>query len=156
MRRPCSRSAARTGCRSSSTTTWSLPSRQGPTECTSGRDDDALAAARSRLGAAATIGISCYDDAGRALAAARAGADYVAFGSFFPSVTKPGAVRATTDLAAAVRPSIKVPIVAIGGITAQNAPPLLASGIDLLAIVNALFGAPDIGRAARRLVRLFS
>ena len=121
-----------------------------------GREDDALAAARSRLGDAATIGISCYDDAGRALAAARGGADYVAFGSFFPSVTKPAAVRATTDLAAAVHPSIKVPIVAIGGITAQNAPPLLASGIDLLAIVNALFGAPDIGRAARRLVRLFA
>ena len=60
------------------------------------------------------------------------------------------------DLAAAVRPSVTVPIVAIGGITAENAPPLLAAGIDLLAIVNAIFGAPDIGRATRRLVRLFS
>ncbi|MCY4450496.1 MAG: thiamine phosphate synthase [Immundisolibacterales bacterium] len=121
-----------------------------------GRDDEALAAARARLGDAVTVGVSCYDDAGRARAAARGGADYVAFGSFFPSLTKPGAIRATTGLAAAVRPSVTVPIVAIGGITAENAPPLLAAGIDLVAIVNAIFGAPDIGRATRRLVGLFS
>ena len=121
-----------------------------------GRDDERLSAARARLGKAAIIGVSCYDDADRALAAAREGADYVAFGSFFPSVTKPGAVQATTDLVATVRPRIEIPIVAIGGITADNAPPLLESGIDLLAVVNAIFGAPDIGRAVRRLARLFS
>ena len=121
-----------------------------------GRDDEGLAAARARLGEGAIIGISCYDEAERALAAARSGADYVAFGSFFPSVTKPGAVRATTELVAAVRPRIEIPIVAIGGITADNAPPLLESGVDLLAVVNAIFGARDIGRAARRLARLFS
>ena len=80
----------------------------------------------------------------------------MAFGSFFPSVTKPGAVRATTELVAAVRPDLDIPVVAIGGITAENAPPLLASGIDLVAVVNAIFGAPDVGRATRRLVRLFS
>lgn len=121
-----------------------------------GRDDEGLAAARARLGEGAIIGISCYDEAERALAAARSGADYVAFGSFFPSVTKPGAVRATTELVDAVRPRIEVPIVAIGGITADNAPPLLESGVDLLAVVNAIFGAPDVGRAARRLAGLFS
>ena len=121
-----------------------------------GRDDERISAARARLGKAAIIGVSCYDDTDRALAAAREGADYVAFGSFFPSVTKPGAVRATTDLVAAVRPRIEIPIVAIGGITADNAPPLLESGIDLLAVVNAIFGAPDLGRAVRRLARLFS
>ena len=119
-----------------------------------GRDDEGLAFARTRLGDGAIIGISCYDEAERALAAARSGADYVAFGSFFPSVTKPGAVRATTELVAAVRPRIESPIVAIGGITADNAPPLLESGVDLLAVVNAIFGARDIGRAARRLVEL--
>ena len=119
-----------------------------------GRDDEGLPAARARLGDGAIIGVSCYDDAERALAAARSGADYVAFGSFFPSVTKPGAVRATTELVAAVRPRIEVPIVAIGGITADNAPPLLESGVDLLAVVSAIFGTPDIGRAARRLVEL--
>ena len=119
-----------------------------------GRDDEGLGDARDRLGDGAIIGVSCYDEAERALAAARAGADYVAFGSFFPSVTKPGAVRATTELVTAVRPRIEVPIVAIGGITADNAPPLLAAGVDMLAIVNAIFGAPDIARAARRLARL--
>ena len=121
-----------------------------------GRDDEGLAAARARLGDGAIIGVSCYDEAERALAAARGGADYVAFGSFFPSVTKPGAVRATTELVTAVRPRIEVPIVAIGGITADNAPPLLESGVDLLAVVNAIFGVPDVGRAVRRLARLYS
>ena len=121
-----------------------------------GRDDEGLTAARTRLGAGAIIGVSCYNEADRALTAARNGADYVAFGSFFPSVTKPGAVRATTELVAGVRPHIEAPIVAIGGITADNAPPLLESGVDLLAVVNAIFGAADIGLAARRLARLVS
>ena len=119
-----------------------------------GRDDETLATARSRLGGDAIIGVSCYNEPTRALAAARNGADYVAFGSFFPSVTKPGAIRATTGIVAAVRSHIQVPIVAIGGITPENADPLLESGVDLLAVVNAVFGAPDIARAVRRLVRL--
>ena len=121
-----------------------------------GRNDETLAAARARLGNAAIIGVSCYNEAGRALTAARDGADYVAFGSFFPSVTKPGAVRATTELLAAVRWRIEAPIVAIGGITADNAPPLLECGVDLLAIVDAIFGAPDIAHAVRRLTGLVS
>ena len=120
-----------------------------------GRDDASLDAAQAQLGEAAIIGVSCYDDANRALAAARMGADYVAFGSFFPSLTKPGALRASTELVAAVRPSLEVPIAAIGGITADNATPLLASGVDLLAVVNAIFGGSDPGGATRRLVRLF-
>ena len=121
-----------------------------------GRNDETLAAARARLGNAAIIGVSCYNEAGRALTAARDGADYVAFGSFFPSVTKPGAVRATTELLAAVRRRIEAPIVAIGGITADNAPPLLECGVDLLAIVDAIFSAPDIAHAVRRLTGLVS
>ena len=120
-----------------------------------GRDDETLAAARARLGEAAIIGVSCYDDGSRALAAARGGADYVAFGSFFPSATKPGAVRATPDLVARMRTLIEAPIVAIGGITADNAPALLASGVDSLAVVSAVFGASDVGAAARRLADLF-
>lgn len=120
-----------------------------------GRDDETLAAARARLGEAAIIGVSCYDDGNRALAAARGGADYVAFGSFFLSATKPGAVRATPDLVARIRPLVEVPVVAIGGITADNAPALLASGVDSLAVVSAVFGAPDVGAAARRLADLF-
>ena len=121
-----------------------------------GRDDAPYAAARSRLGDTAIIGISCYDDTDRALAAANEGADYVAFGSFFLSRTKPGAVRATTDLVTAVRTELEIPIVAIGGITADNAPALLDSGVNLIAVVNALFGTADIGPAAHRLAGLFS
>ena len=121
-----------------------------------GRDDETLAAARARLGSSAIIGVSCYDEVRRALTAARDGADYVAFGSFFPSVTKPGAVRATTELVAEVRLRIGAPIVAIGGITADNAPPLLECGVDLLAVVDAIFGAPDVAYAARRLAALVS
>lgn len=121
-----------------------------------GRDDETLAAARARLGSSAIIGVSCYDEVRRALTAARDGADYVAFGSFFPSVTKPGAVRATTELVAEVRLRIEAPIVAIGGITADNAPPLLECGVDLLAVVDAIFGTPDVAHAARRLAGLVS
>ena len=120
-----------------------------------GKDDESLATARARLGDAAIVGISCYNDPDRALHTARDGADYVAFGSFFPSATKPDAVRAGTEQVSSVRPAIVVPIVAIGGITADNAPPLLAAGIDLLAVVSAVFGAGDIERAVRRLTRLF-
>lgn len=120
-----------------------------------GRDDETLAAARARLGPGAVVGVSCYDEPERALAAVRGGADYVAFGSFFPSLTKPGAVRATPELVASVRARIAVPVAGIGGITADNAAPLIEAGVDLLAVVHAVFGAPDPGRAARRLADLF-
>ena len=120
-----------------------------------GRDDEPLAAARTRLGGAAVIGVSCYDEAGRALAAARDGRT-TCVRELLSSATKPGAVRATTDLVAAVRGRIEAPIVAIGGITADNAPPLLESGVDLLAVVHAIFGAPDIAHAVRRLAGLAS
>ena len=120
-----------------------------------GRDDEALAAARSRLGDDAIIGVSCYDEPDRALAAARNGADYVAFGSFFPSVTKPGAVRATTGLVAAGAPANRgSPSSPSGASRRKTLPPLLECGVDLLAVVNAVFGAPDIAQAVRRLVEL--
>src|SRR5690242_4721928 len=91
-----------------------------------GREDAAVEAARSTLGARALIGTSCYNELPRALDAQRRGADYVAFGSFFPSSVKPGAVRATPALLQQARVHIKLPIVAIGGITADNAPALVA------------------------------
>ena len=130
--------------------------RWGPTGYISVGTTRRLPPPGPRLGNAAIIGVSCYNEASLALTAARDGADYVAFGSFFPSVTKPGAVRATTELLAAVRRRIEAPIVAIGGITADNAPPLLECGVDLLAIVDAIFGVPDIAHAVRRLTGLVS
>jgi thiamine-phosphate pyrophosphorylase len=86
-----------------------------------GEDDGAIAQARSRLADDRVVGVSCYDDLARARALAGAGADYIAFGSFFPSRVKPQARRADVSLVRAAK-SLGVPVVAIGGITSQNAP----------------------------------
>jgi thiamine-phosphate pyrophosphorylase len=121
-----------------------------------GRDDVPLSAARARLGKGCLIGVSCYDDLQRAATAQRDGADYVAFGSMFPSLTKPGASRAGTAIIAAARKRIHLPIVAIGGITPQNGASLLAAGVDVLAVVRGVFGTDDPAEAARAYARLFS
>lgn len=118
-----------------------------------GRDDGEPAAARARLGAK-LLGVSCYDSLERAHAAVAAGADYVAFGSVFPSSTKPGAVRAPLSLFAEAR-ALGVPLVAIGGITLENAPQLLAAGADCVAVVSDLFDARDVAARARAFARLF-
>lgn len=118
-----------------------------------GRDDGALPAARARLGAR-LLGASCYDSLALARAAVAQGADYVAFGSMFPSPTKPAAVRAPLELFGAAR-ALGVPLVAIGGITLDNAPALVAAGADCAAVISALFDAPDPGAAARAFARLF-
>jgi thiamine-phosphate pyrophosphorylase len=119
-----------------------------------GRDDGDLAAARSKL-KGKILGVSCYDSFAAARAAVTAGADYVAFGSVFPSPTKPAAVRATLGLFGEAR-SLGVPLVAIGGITLQNAPQLLAAGADCLAVISDLFEAPDIAEKARAYGKLFA
>jgi thiamine-phosphate pyrophosphorylase len=118
-----------------------------------GRDDAAIADARGRL-RGRLIGASCYDDPGRARAAVAAGADYVAFGSVFASPTKPGAVRAPLSIFGEAR-SLGVPLCAIGGITFESAPQLVAAGADLLAVITDLFDAPDITARARQYARLF-
>jgi thiamine-phosphate pyrophosphorylase len=120
-----------------------------------GEDDAGIAAARALLGPGAIIGASCYDDPGRARDAAAAGAGYLAFGALFPSSTKPGARRATPALlhAAIVH---GLPLVAIGGITPDNAGIAIAAGADLVAVVGGVFDAPEPVRAARALQALFS
>src|SRR6185503_1785555 len=97
-------------------------------------------------------GASCYADAARARAAVAAGADYVAFGSVFASPTKPGAPRAPLAL---FRADLPVARCAIGGITLENAPQLIAAGADLLAVISDLFDAPDIAARAQDFQRLF-
>ena len=121
-----------------------------------GQDDPDLATARARLGPKAIIGVSCYDRLDLALAAERAGADYVAFGAFFPSPTKPHEIRPPIALLREARAALTVPIVAIGGITPDNAPLLLNAGADALAVVSAVFAQPDIQAAARRFAILFA
>ena len=120
-----------------------------------GRDDGSVAKARVILGPDKFIGASCYQNLESALAAQAEGADYVAFGSFYPSATKPQAVRAELALLHAARAPIHVPIVAIGGITTANALALLEAGADSLAVLSALFDAPDVWGAAHAFNQLF-
>ena len=119
-----------------------------------GEDDGDIAAARTALGAQAIIGVSCYDTIDRARALASAGADYIAFGAFFTSPTKPHARRASPDL---LRQSaaLGLPRVAIGGITPDNGGDLIDAGADYLAVISAVFGADDVRSAARRFADLF-
>lgn len=120
-----------------------------------GRDDGSVREARIILGKGKIIGASCYQDLAQAHAAEAAGADYVAFGSFFTSPTKPQAARADVALLHEAARALRLPIVAIGGITPANAPPLLDAGADSLAVLSALFDAADIRAAARALNQLF-
>ena len=120
-----------------------------------GRDDTAIRTARERLGADAIIGVSCYNTLQRAHAAAAAGADYIAFGRFFPSHTKPDAVQAEPELLQQARRQLELPLVAIGGITPENGARLLATGANLLAVIHGVFGQPDAQAAAQRYTDLF-
>ena len=120
-----------------------------------GKNDGDVGAARAVLGPGKLIGVSCYDEMVRARAAESQGADYVAFGSFFPSATKPLVVRAGTELLRIAASQIALPVVAIGGIDVDNAAGLIAAGADAVAVVSALFDAPDVEAQARRFARLF-
>jgi thiamine-phosphate pyrophosphorylase len=117
-----------------------------------GKEDGDLAAARAKL-PGRIVGASCYNDLEKARAAVRAGASYVAFGSVFPSPTKPQAAKAPLSLFAA---NLGVPLCAIGGITLENAPALIAAGADLLAVITDLFDAPDIAARAAQYGKLFT
>lgn len=120
-----------------------------------GREDEALAEARRRLGPDVWVGVSCYDSLERARAARDGGADYVAFGSFFPSRVKPGAVRATVGLLREARRELTLPVVAIGGITIANAGPLVEAGADAVAVISALFETQNVEAAAAQFAALF-
>jgi thiamine-phosphate pyrophosphorylase len=116
-----------------------------------GNDDGDLAAARAQI-PGRILGASCYDNLDKAKAAVRAGADYVAFGSVYPSPTKPDAVRAPLSL---FGHQLGVPRCAIGGITLKNAPALIAAGASLLAVISDVFDAPDITARAAAYRKLF-
>lgn len=121
-----------------------------------GKSDSTLRSARKRLGANAIIGVSCYNELERAVEAAREGADYVAFGRFFPSQSKPDAVTADPELLRQARQRLSIPVVAIGGITPENGPPLVTAGAQLLAAIHGVFGQADTEAAARRYAELFT
>jgi len=121
-----------------------------------GADDGNLAEARDRLGAHKILGASCYNRLDLALAAANAGADYAAFGACFASGTKPNAPVAALSLFAEARQLVQIPLVAIGGITLENAARAAAAGADAVAVVGALFNAGNSHESITQVARDFS
>lgn len=121
---------------------WRLAADTGADGVHLGGQDGELAQVRASLGPRAIIGASCYNDLDRARRAAAAGASYLAFGAFFPSSSKPGAPRATTNLLT-MAAELGLPLVAIGGITPDNAPEVIAAGADYVAVIAAVFNSPD-------------
>jgi thiamine-phosphate pyrophosphorylase len=120
-----------------------------------GREDATVADARKQLGPRAIIGVSCYNELARAEAAEKQGANYIAFGRFFPSRTKPQAVPAGLDLLREAKRKLHIPVVAIGGITPENGAALIAAGADALAVIEGVFGQADVRAAAQRYAKLF-
>lgn len=119
-----------------------------------GRDDADPRHARSIL-PRAVIGVSCYAEPERARAAAAAGADYVAIGSMFPSSTKRSAARAPVEAIRLARQAGGLPVAAIGGISPSNAAGIVQAGADMVAVISALYDAPDVRGAAHLISRLF-
>lgn len=120
-----------------------------------GLGDGGLLSARDRMGSR-ILGASCYNEVGLAIAAEAAGADYVAFGAAYPSLTKRGTVQALPEIYREAKATVEIPVVAIGGITIDNARPLLENGVDMLAVIAGVFVADDIAERARQFAALFS
>ncbi|HMO69116.1 MAG TPA: thiamine phosphate synthase [Novosphingobium sp.] len=108
-----------------------------------GQDDDSVAEARERLGREAQIGVTCHDSRHLALDAGEAGADYVAFGAFFPTTTKQVAHRAELDVLEWWQGLMAIPCVAIGGITPENCGDLVRAGADFLAVSGAVWNGDE-------------
>jgi len=121
-----------------------------------GREDPPVAEARALLGPQAIIGASCYGDVARAVAAEHDGADYVAFGTPFPSPTKTKRTDISLEIFRQAKQQVKVPVFAIGGITLDNAQQVIDAGADGIAVVSGVFGATDVEAAARALAQLFA
>ena len=108
-----------------------------------GQKDGGVAEARTLLGPQAQIGVTCHDSRHLAMEAGEAGADYVAFGAFYPTATKPTSYRPDPSILSWWSGLFEIPCVAIGGISPQNATPLVAAGADFLAVCQAVWSAPD-------------
>lgn len=120
-----------------------------------GADDGNLAEARARLGNHKLLGASCYNRFDLAVSAQQLGADYVAFGACFASSTKPNAPVAGLDLFTQAKTELKVPSVAIGGITLENAALAIAAGANSIAVINAIFNADDVKSTSQQFTKLF-
>jgi len=120
-----------------------------------GKTDSTIADARKRLGDKAMIGCSCYNNLDRAQQAAKSGADYIAFGAFFPSPTKPDAAHATPDIIQTAKQKFKLPVVAIGGITPENGRSLIDAGADMLAVISGIYASKTPFNTATKYIDLF-
>lgn len=121
-----------------------------------GRQDGSIEAARKQLGDSAIIGVTCHACIEDALQAENQGADYVAFGRFFPSLSKPEAAAADLEILIQAREQLSIPIVAIGGINAENGALVLQAGADILAVIHAIFGSDDVSAQTRKLVDVYN
>lgn len=120
-----------------------------------GQEDAAIDEARRKLGESAIIGCSCYNQLERAILAQNQGADYIAFGRFYASLTKPQAKQASPGILGQARSQLDIPVCAIGGINVDNASVLIEQGADMIAVIHDLFSADDIQQRARQFSSLF-
>ena len=120
-----------------------------------GQTDGHIQHARRLLGDNAIIGITCHHNVALAIKAEQQGANYVAFGRFFNSSTKPGAPLATIDTLINAKKTIRIPIVAIGGITVDNVKPIINAGANFTAVVDALFSSKNISSMCKGFHNLF-
>ncbi|WP_415883343.1 thiamine phosphate synthase [Neptuniibacter sp. QD72_48] len=121
-----------------------------------GQSDGAIEEAREMLGEDAIIGVTCHDSLELALKAQQAGASYLAFGAFFPSKTKPNAKPAPLSLVKDVKDKVNLPIVAIGGISVDNADQIVTAGADMVAVIHALYANKKVTAAAKQFHQLFT
>lgn len=120
-----------------------------------GKNDADFQTVRNTLGDKIIIGVSCYNDLALAQSMQDKGADYVAFGRFFPSLTKPDAPQAEIDTLLKAKKKLSIPIVAIGGIDSSNAAQLIATGVDSIAVIQGVFAQPHIEKSAYKISQLF-
>jgi len=120
-----------------------------------GKDDVPIDEARSVLGVDKIIGISCYGDINRAVEAQKHGADYVAFGAFYPSTTKPNAPVVNKNVLMSARELLDIPVCAIGGITDTNASQLIGAGADMVAVVSDIWSANDLRQKIENYRKIF-
>jgi thiamine-phosphate pyrophosphorylase len=121
-----------------------------------GGTDASVAQMRALLGPGKIVGASCYGDMQLALAAQRGGASYIAFGGFYPSRVKQYPVTTAPEIIAQARAMIDLPVVVIGGMTVENARPLVAQGAQMVAAISSVYGAPDARDSAMALSDLFN
>ena len=153
---PLQRLCADAGCAFIVNDSMALAKRLGADGVHLGQSDGDPREARALLGPAAQIGRTCHDSRHLAMDAGEAGCDYVAFGAFYPTTTKPSPYRPKPEILSWWSALFEVPSVAIGGITPDNAPPLIAAGADFIAVCQAVWGTDDPGAAVARFGEVFA